>query len=133
MTNLNKLTRAGGTVNQVSRVHKSNADAHGQARQEFAGDGNDLPVSPQQEIDADARRKELNEAMRDVSDYVQTISRELNFSIDEAYGSTIVTVIDQLSGEVVRQIPSQDMLELARNLEALKEADMKGLLFEGDA
>ena len=134
MTDLNKLTRSGpSSVNHVGRTSRGEGDAHGQARQEFAGDGNQLPGAPPPETDAEVRREQLHEAMREVSDYVQKVSRELNFSIDEEMGRAIVTVIDETSGEIVRQIPPEDLLQLAKNLDQLKEADMKGILFEGDA
>jgi flagellar protein FlaG len=103
-------------------------------RQGLADGGNVAPpvlVTGQQA--EDNRKKELSTAVKYVSGYVQNITRELNFSIDEELGKTVVTVVDQSTGDVIRQIPSEDMLELSRNLAEIRARSAKGLLFRGDA
>lgn len=82
---------------------------------------------------AENRKKELNNAVKNVSGYVQNITRELNFSVDESLGQTVVSVVDESTGELIRQIPTEDMLELAKNLAEIRERTAKGLLFRGDA
>ena len=66
---------------------------------------------------------------------MQNITRELNFSVDEELNRFIVTVLDQETGEIIRQIPSEDMLELARKLADAQEnapgGQVKGILFQG--
>lgn len=54
--------------------------------------------------------------------------RDLRFSVDEETGRTVVKVLDSRSGEVIRQIPPEEMLALAEDLERLQ-----GLLFRGEA
>jgi flagellar protein FlaG len=102
-------------------------------RQIIADSGKVAPSALTYEQLVDVRKKELNNAVRTVSGYVQNITRELNFSIDEKLGKTVVTVVDQSTGDVIRQIPSEDMLELSRNLTEIRERSAKGLLFKGDA
>lgn len=134
MTNLNKLDSLGSSsVAAVSRIQKSSAGEPGVERQELAGGGKLLPSVPQFDTQAAELRKELSNAIQNVSGYVQNITRELNFSIDEDLGRTVVTVIDENTGDVIRQIPSEDMLQLARNLAEIKERTTRGLLFRGDA
>ncbi len=60
--------------------------------------------------------KELENAVAKVSDYVQTVQRDIQFTVDEDLHRTIVKVIDSESGEVIRQIPDDIFLELARRL-----------------
>jgi flagellar protein FlaG len=43
--------------------------------------------------------------------------RSLIFRVDEASGRTVITVLDATTQEVVRQIPSEEVLVLARALE----------------
>lgn len=43
--------------------------------------------------------------------------RALRFQVDESSGRTIVTVLNPETGEIVRQIPSAEMLALARWLD----------------
>lgn len=133
MTNLNKLIAVGpNSVAPIGRVQLG-SEAVAAERQAIADSGKLLPAAVQDERQAEERRKELQNAIRNVSGYVQNITRELNFSIDEELGKTVVRVIDENTGDVIRQIPSEDMLELARHLAEIKERTARGLLFQGDA
>ena len=49
----------------------------------------------------------LNEALRDRQ-------RDLEFSVDETTGRTILKVIHSESGEVIRQLPPEEVLQIAR-------------------
>lgn len=49
----------------------------------------------------------------------------LEFSIHKKTGETVVKVIDKDTGKLIRQIPPQEMLDLADKLE-----DMMGILFD---
>ena len=134
MTNLNKLNSlSSNAVAQVNRIQKASPGEAIDHRQDLAALGKVLPAVQQTDKHAEERRKELNNAIKNVSGYVQNITRELNFSVDEELGRTVVRVIDENTGDVIRQIPSEDMLELARNLAEIKERTTKGLLFRGDA
>jgi len=52
----------------------------------------------------------------------------LAFSIDDSTGKTIVRITDAVTGEMIRQIPSEEMLEIARSLDK-----MQGMLLEQTA
>ena len=62
------------------------------------------------------RREAVASAVARLNDYVQKVQRNLEFSVDEQAGVYVVKVIDRSSREVVRQIPSEEALELARKL-----------------
>jgi flagellar protein FlaG len=49
----------------------------------------------------------------------------LEFSVHKKTGETVVKVVDRDTGKLIRQIPSQEMLDLADKLEA-----MMGILFD---
>lgn len=44
----------------------------------------------------------------------------LAFSIDESTGKTIVRITDAATGEMIRQIPSEEMLAIARSLDKMQ-------------
>jgi len=88
-----------------------------------AATGNKKPVSQQ----------ELTAAVGQIASYVQNVQRNLNFSVDEASGETVIKVIDSESSEVIRQIPSEEMLALARRLRELNGEQVKGLLMQSKA
>ncbi len=69
-------------------------------------------------------RKNLQEAVSRLNEQMQSRGRDLSFSIDERINRSIVTVRNLKTGELVRQIPTEDMVRLAHSIE-----DMKGLLF----
>jgi len=59
---------------------------------------------------------------------VQSIQRDLSFSVDDSTGDVVVKVIDGDSGKVVRQIPSEEILRLTERLD-----EMRSLMFEAKA
>lgn len=60
--------------------------------------------------------EQLNKAVEDANKMAQSFNRQLNFSIDATTARTVVKVVDAASGEVVRQIPSEEMLKLAADI-----------------
>lgn len=59
----------------------------------------------------------VEQAVERVNEFVQTVQRNLEFSVDKELNQTVVKVVDRESGEVVRQIPDEVFLELARKLD----------------
>jgi flagellar protein FlaG len=53
-----------------------------------------------------------------ISDFVQNFQRDLVFSIDKDSERLVVKVVDSETQEVIRQIPSEEMLRIAKNLDA---------------
>lgn len=70
-------------------------------------------------------RESLDSAVASISSFVQGVQRNLDFSIDESSGEVVVKVTDRDSGEVIRQLPSEEALRLSEQLESLRS-----LMFE---
>ena len=47
---------------------------------------------------------------------------ELRFSIDEETGITMVKIIDRETGDLIRQIPSEEMLQIAKSIDQMRGA-----------
>ena len=118
-----------------TREAASGAAPGGAARQLSAEGGNARPA----EVAAQSREsaERVREATRDVSDYIQTVSRSLQISVDDELGSPVVQVLDTETDEVIRQIPTEEVLEIARflrgSVDAAAErnaAAIKGLLVD---
>ncbi|QXI30087.1 flagellar protein FlaG [Pseudomonas vanderleydeniana] len=77
--------------------------------------------------DADSSER-LKRAVQDIEKFVQSIKRNLEFSIDEHSGKVIVKVIASDTGEVVRQIPTAEAMKLADSL-----SSASSVLFDGKA
>ena len=69
--------------------------------------------------------EKLREKVTELNSHMQTVNRNLHFSVDEQSGDTVVKVINAETDELVRQIPSEEIMQ-ARN--AINE--FKGLLLE---
>ncbi|AAN69955.1 MULTISPECIES: flagellar protein FlaG [Pseudomonas] len=72
----------------------------------------ELPDVPTKEV----QRPELEKAVSDIQEYVKASQRQLDFSVDDSTGTLVVKVIATGSGEVIRQLPSEAALSLARSL-----------------
>jgi flagellar protein FlaG len=59
---------------------------------------------------------EIEKAAKQIESYLKSVGRQLEFHIDESTGRTVITVKDSNTGEVVRQIPGEETLRLARAL-----------------
>lgn len=55
-------------------------------------------------------------AVAQMNEYIQSTQRDLQFSYDPDSGHTVVKVLDRTSQEVIRQIPDEIFLKLAKTL-----------------
>jgi flagellar protein FlaG len=78
-----------------------------------------------------ATGSQIASAASQISDFVNSNSRQLNFSVDDASNKPVVKVTDANSGEVIRQIPSEEVLELSERLKDLQTdvGNAVGVLF----
>lgn len=84
--------------------------------------GKELPQAGAKDVAAiasevrDESKDELARAVAKLNDYIQTVQRDLKFTLDEESGRSVITVLDRNSNEVIRQIPEDVTLDLARKL-----------------
>jgi len=68
----------------------------------------------------------LDDTVTQLNDSLQNIQRNLEFSVDKDAGQIVINVRDKETDEIVRQIPSEEVLELAKNLHKIsKQASEK--------
>lgn len=80
---------------------------------------------------AEVSQEALEEAVSQLKAYVQNAQRDMDFSVDDVTGRVVVKVIDSESKELIRQIPSEEMLAISRHLAETLEVDApKGFLIE---
>jgi flagellar protein FlaG len=80
---------------------------------------------------ADIPKRVVETAVEQMKDYSQVMSRQLQFDVDEDSGKTVVRVLDKDSGQVIRQIPSDEVLALARHMRELMEEDTANIAGKG--
>jgi len=79
--------------------------------------GSKLPASGKHPPEAamDAGTRAIKKAVEQINAYLRDSKREIEFQVDRESGRTIMRVMDA-SGEVVRQVPSEEVLQIATTL-----------------
>lgn len=70
-------------------------------------------------------QQQLHDAIEQLNRQMQSARRDLGFSMDDRLNRQVVTVHNTNTGEVVRQIPTEEVLRVAHNIE-----DLRGLLHD---
>jgi flagellar protein FlaG len=76
-----------------------------------------VPEAPQQRANA-GEESTVASAAKQIESFLKSMGRTLEFRVDAETNRTVVTVRDSESGEVIRQIPGDEVLQLARRLAA---------------
>ena len=67
-------------------------------------------------------RDVVAKAAEELQNFVRSMGRNLNFSIDESTGYHVVRVMNPDTGELIRQLPSEELLKISREFERLNNA-----------
>jgi len=67
-------------------------------------------------------RDVVAKAAADLQNFVQSMGRNLSFSVDETTGYHVVRVVNPNTGELVRQLPSEELLKISRDFQRLNNA-----------
>lgn len=79
-------------------------------------------------VGVEPSRQQVEAAVASIQDAVQSVRRNVNFSLEDGSGRIVVKVTDATSGDTIRQMPSEEALRLAENLE-----EVRSLLFKAEA
>ena len=99
---------------QLTRPDPATADSDVK-RKESAASGQLLPPGSADEA-VDTERVES--AVSKISDFVQNFQRDLQFSVDQDSGRTVIKVVDSETEQVIRQIPSEETLRMVEQLDS---------------
>lgn len=69
----------------------------------------------------EGRSQDLDIAVQEIQSFLQVQNRNLAFSIDDDTKRSVVTVKESSSGDVIRQIPSDEVLRLAERIKDLQQ------------
>ena len=93
-----------------------------------SANGKSLPQAETSQVDSGP---EIQEAVNRINEYVQSVQRDLSFRMDNASGHTVIQVTDRATGELVRQIPSEEVLAIATYLGERAQAAGSGEALQG--
>ncbi|MGA1847482.1 flagellar protein FlaG [Deferribacter abyssi] len=79
----------------------------------------------QQEVERQINEQELKKQIKDLNNALDIMNVKREFVIDRDLNQIVVKIVDSEKNEVIRQIPSEEALRLAKNIK-----EMVGLLFD---
>lgn len=99
----------GGNHPEITNQHKmvENVEKMSQNRVDQASSLQESRQSQQQQLEMLVERLDT---------FVSTFNKGLSFRLDGESGRNIITVYEVSSGDIIRQIPEKEMLELAQQL-----------------
>lgn len=111
----------------------NNMTQPGQRVSDTGNFNNDLPsvaakqaATPVQTVNAVRQTAEaasmgqVKEAVKQINETMKKLSQNLEFSLDSDVDRPIVKVVDQQTKEVIRQIPSEEAVEIAKALDRVQ-------------
>lgn len=118
---------AGSVVSPTAQSENTNATKATQTVNSGLKAGGDNTNANPLSKEAQEEKKRLEEeklqgVVTDLNSSIQGVQRNLAFSVDDNSGEIVISVTDKQSGEIVRQIPSEEALELAKKLHELSQA-----------
>lgn len=69
--------------------------------------------------------EELETAIKELNEALKSRDSTVSFSVDEALGKDVVSVFNDRTGELIRQLPHKEVLTASRNIDR-----MIGILFD---
>ena len=80
----------------------------------------DNPVVQTERVQKSASFEQVSKAVQEINKTIQAASQNLEFSVDTEENKVIVKVIDQQTKQVLRQIPTEEALDIAKSLDKLQ-------------
>lgn len=119
----NALLRTDGQVNMLEKQPSLAKGAlPGDSIQKVADNSRSTEqVNQASKVDAE----ELNQAVSDIAASMNVMQKGLSFKVDEDSGIQVVKVIDVTTGELIRQIPNEEALDIAKKLNEVTGLLMK--------
>ena len=130
-----------GTMNPQGTVSLREAFSKGASgpvkRQDVSFDGKVSPADATQKVSQVVEPEQIQAAVDKIAAYVDSISRSLSISVDDRSGGFVVQVQDAATEEVIRQIPSEEVLAISAaisqqvdSLKVMGEEGARGLLLD---
>ena len=76
---------------------------------------------------------DIDQAIADLQAFVEGLGRSLSFARDESIDRSVITVRDTQTNQVVRQIPSEEVVAIARQIREEMVEMRSGILMDKNA
>jgi flagellar protein FlaG len=85
----------------------------------FAGERAERAQSGAQEREPAAGRPDKDDLQRQLDEVMKDVQTSLRFRVDDDSNRVVVSIVDQTSGDVIQQIPSEVSLRIAKRMAEL--------------
>lgn len=117
---VNETTNATVTrLSPVTNISRPNENQEADRLRE--SEGQNLPVEGNKQPQLVEQSADIRDAVSEINEFVQNVQRDLSFNLDETSGRTVIKVINRDSGDLIRQIPSVEVLAIASHLRDIRE------------
>lgn len=106
-----KIIDVTAEVETKAQRAKSHAEVPAPGAEKSAAPARQVPAAPPVEI------HKIESVTRQIDSFLRSMNKSLQFRIDESTGQMIVSICDSETGEVIRQVPGEEALRIAQNLE----------------
>jgi flagellar protein FlaG len=73
--------------------------------------------TPDIALNSQPSREAVAKAAEQIQTFVKEMGRNLDFSVDATTGYNVVRVVNPDTNEIIRQLPSEELLKIARSME----------------
>lgn len=74
-------------------------------------------IAPERAADQATTVEQLDQAIKDINKSLKDNVQGIEFSVDDDNGKVIVKVVDQDTKELIRQMPSEEALQIAKAID----------------
>lgn len=79
-----------------------------------------VAVSQAEQSVAKPTDQQVQKAVHELQKAIAPLAAELKFSVDEDTGRTVVKVLDTATGKVLKQFPSEEILQVSKSIEKFR-------------
>ena len=125
-------------ASKVSGQAVAQASSQSTKRQSAPEVGQNLPTVEEVRVKAAPRvpefeAKDLTKALEELRSYVEGLGRNLSFRQDDSIDRSIITVRDESTQQVVRQIPNEEVVAIARQIRENLQEVRAGMFLDDKA
>ncbi|MGF1756113.1 flagellar protein FlaG, partial [Vibrio makurazakiensis] len=111
----------------AANISKPNENAPPKKVEQVQSSSTETAIKMAQERQ-ELNREEKVRMVEQMNEFISSINKGVAFKVDEESGRDVVTIYEATTGDIIRQIPDEEMLEILRRLAA--QTASSGLLME---
>lgn len=107
---IDKIASSNTTTNyNIESIRKAQNDNNGDLPKEFVNSGNGEPEIP---VLPNRSKEQVEEIVDKMNSFLEPTQTSIQFKFHEKLNEYYVTIVDQKTDEVVREIPSKKLLDI---------------------